>query len=464
MKALASAILLTWAGVFMAGAQTARNDVTRSMSGQFLVNTRAGDLRWIPPALATNNSILRLEPQFTAVSAERIKQTVWRLFELEGPWEQPIAITLQPARSATDPVNVFRDRLGTRPCFHVNMPAAVWRDQYLRALVQVVLLEFAGRKSPEQAVEIPEWLVEGLTYHLLCNHSTELLLSAPSHQDNGLPLDRAFTEYRQLSPMEKAHKVLIGTMPLSFEELSWPTAAQLQGDELARYQASAQVFLCSLLHLPEGTKCLQRFLSELPNHKNWQLAFLAGFAPHFKRPLDVEKWWVLEGLSFAQRDITQTWPYAQSWEKLDATLIEVVDVFVSTNQLPERSQMTLSQAVRTWHDERQLEMLERKSTELKALNLRIAPELLPLTANYIATLDNYLRDQKIVAPSASADRIRQNLSPRSEQQLIRRLAELDTERERLRPGQDQIGSAPNVAKVPGVLGEMRLPEFKLRAN
>jgi hypothetical protein len=195
------------------------------------------------------------------------------------------------------------------------------------------------------------------------------------------------------------------------------------------------------------------------------MAFLTGFAPHFKRPLDIEKWWALEGLSFAQRDITQTWPYAQSWEKLDAVLTETVDVFVSTNQLPERSQLTLSKAVRTWNDERQIEMLERKSTELKALNLRIAPELASLTASYITTLDNYLRERKIVAPSASADRTRQKLGQRSEQQLINRLAELDTERERLRLGQDQAQSAPDIAKLPGVVaGEMRLPEFKLRAN
>jgi hypothetical protein len=465
MNTFAATLLLTLAGAFMASAQTARNDVTRSMSGQFLVATRAGDLRWIPPALATNSSLLRLEPQFAAVSAERIKQTVWRLIELEGSWELPIAITLQRPRSANDAVNVFRDRLGTRPCYHVNMPAAILREQYLHALVQVVLLEFAGRKAPEQPVEIPDWLLEGLTYHLLCNHSTELLLSAPIHQDNGLPLDRAFTEYRQFSPMEKAHKVLIGTTPLSFEELSWPTTGQLKGEELPRYQASAQVFLCSLLRFPDGAECLRRFLTELPKHQNWQMAFLTGFAPHFKRPLDIEKWWALEGLSFAQRDITQTWPYAQSWEKLDAVLTETVDVFVSTNQLPERSQLTLSKAVRTWNDERQIEMLERKSTELKALNLRIAPELASLTASYITTLDNYLRERKIVAPSASADRTRQKLGQRSEQQLINRLAELDTERERLRLGQDQAQSAPDIAKLPGVVaGEMRLPEFKLRAN
>jgi hypothetical protein len=459
MNALAAATLLTLASAFTGLGQTARTDVTRSMSGQFLVTTRAGDLRWTPPALATNLDFLRLEPQFVAVSAERTKQAVWRLIDFDGQWAQPIAITLRRPRTANDAVGVSHDRIGTRPGYHLDMPAVVAREKYLRALVQAVLLEFAERKTPERTVEIPDWLTEGLTYHLLCNHSTELLLSAPRHHDNGLPLDRTFTEYRQSSPMEKAHKVLVGTTPLSFEELSWPTPAQLKGESRPRYQASAQVFLGSLLRLPGGAACLRNFLLALPDHQNWQMAFLAGFEPHFKRPLDIEKWWVLEGLNFAQRDLTQTWPYAQSWEKLDAALIETVDRFVSTNQLPERSQLSLTEAVRTLNAARRQEVLERKSTELKALHLRIAPELAPLTANYIAAIDTYLRRHNASAPPSNSDRIRLN-----EQRLFKRLAELEVGRARLRPGQETSDTATNVATVPAALGEMRLPEFKLRAN
>ena len=48
-----------------------------------------------------------------------------------------------------------------------------------------------------------------------------------------------------------------------------------------------------LLRLPDGRACLQRMLAQLPQHYNWQFAFLEAFHARFERPLDVEKWWAL---------------------------------------------------------------------------------------------------------------------------------------------------------------------------
>lgn len=459
MKIIAA---LTFALASVALAQLNPGDISRSASGQFIVSSQAGDLRRAPPALATNLNFLRLEPTFTAVSAERTKQTLNRLLEATDAWELPVTITLRRPRTADDPVTVMAGYLGTRRACHVQLPAVVAPDRYLHALTEAVLLETALRKTEAPNLEIPAWLTEGLAYHLGCNHATELLLSAPNKQDNGLPLNRTQLEFRQVSPLEKAHKILVGTAPLSFEELSWPQTEQLQGRGHDFYRASAQVFVVSLLRLPDGPACMRRFLAALPAFQNWQLAFLAAFEPHFKRPLDIEKWWSLEGLNFAGRDLTQTWPVAESWDKLDAVLTESVNVFTSTNSLPTRTQWSLAEMIERWSAEEQSEALDRKRKQLRELQLRIAPELHPLTANYVGALNDFLNARGPAAAQEGLGRIGGNSARYAELKLLRRLNVLEAERAKLRP--DSASPKPGALDATAGLREMRLPAPALRAN
>jgi hypothetical protein len=460
MKTVAA---LMFALASVATAQLDPGNISRSASGQFIVSSQAGDLRRVPPALNTNINFLRLEPTFTAVSAERTKQTLSRLLEATDTWELPVTITLRRPRTADDPVTVATGYLGSRRACHVQLPAVVAPDRYLHALTEVVLLEMAVRKTDEPGLEIPAWLTEGLAYHLQCNNATELLLTSPNRQDNGLPLNRTQVEFRQFSPLEKAHRILVGAAPLSFDELSWPTPDQLQGSGHEFYRASAQVFVMSLLRLPEGPACVRKFLATLPAHKNWQMAFLVSFEPHFKRPLDIEKWWALEGLNFARRDLTHTWPLAESWDKLDAVLTENVDVFTSTNTLPERSQLTLSQLIKTWTAEQQNEALDRKRTALRELQLRIAPDLYPLTAQYVDALNDYLGLRGAASGADGMNRLGANSTRYAELKLLRRLNALETERLRQRPGAAGPNSSPAMSAAVG-LREMRLPAAALRAN
>jgi len=460
MKTVAA---LTLALASAAMAQLAPSDLSRSASGQFIVTSHAGDLRRVPSVLNTNTTFLRLEPSFTAVSAERTKQAIDRLLGASETWEQSVTVTLLRTRTPNDPITVTPGFLGSRRAYHMKLPAVVAPDRYLRAITETVLLEMAGRNGGEAAVEIPAWLVEGMTYQLLCNDGAELLLTSPNRQDNGLPINRTQVEFRRLSALEKAHRILVGTVPLSFEELSWPLPEQLQGEGHELYRASAQVFLIHLLKFPDGQVCLRKFLESLPAHQNWQLAFLAAFEPHFKRPLDVEKWWSLEGLSFARRDLTHTWPLVESWDKLEAVLTESVDVFTSTNSLPERSQLSLPQMIQSWTAEQQNTALDRKRMELRELMLRIAPELYPLAANYWGALDNFLRVQSAASARSGARRMNASSVRYAELKLLKRLDALEAERSRLRPGSESPKPGRSMDTAAG-LREMRLPASALRAN
>lgn len=405
----------------------------RSMTGQFYVTALSKTGARPSSISATNADLIRLEPTLVAVSCERIKQTVWRELEFRGSWQHKAAIVLYPARSAEDNVTIITERSMDGWSYRVALPDTLPRERYLKAIVQVVLLDLANRRASHNPAEIPVWLTEGFSFHLLCNNSPELLLDAPNYRANGLLLEPRHVEIRRLSSLERAHKILVGATPLTFEELSWPMPGQFEGSFGPKSQASAQLLVCELLKLRGGPECMRKFLAVLPDYLNWQMAFLHGFDAHFQRPLDVEKWWALETMEFAGRDLTQTWPYDESWAKLAGALVEPVDVFTSTNELPGRSEVTLQTVVREWDPDRRKQVLQRKLTQLGSLRLRIAPELLPLANAYAVSIDTYLNQIETLTTPAAGSHIAAGGGRLAQQKLLRNLDRLDAERMRLRP-------------------------------
>ena len=435
MKTAATIVtLLTAATSLFAQALPSPFNTARSLSGQFLVfASRAPALR---PALgaATNGNWVSLEPTLVTVSAERIKQAVWRELGVTGSWQNKISITLHPARSGDEPVNIVSDHSQGVWNYRVAMPDQMVRERYLRAIVQVVLLELANRAAREQPAEIPAWLTEGLTYQLLAGHGADLVINTPRLSLNGVTYNPPVTtDARPISSLEKAHKIMLGDTPLTFEELSWPAPGQMDGGDGPRYRACAQVFTCELLKLRGGKDCLREFLAALPAYLNWQMAFLQGFKPHFTRPLDIEKWWALQSTGFASRDLIQTWTYEESWSKLAAALAAPVDVYRSTNDLPLRAEVKLQTVVRDWEPAKQEPVLRDKIAELESLRLRIAPELVAITAEYGLALGNYLKPRAAPVNNRQSNPISARLAMRVPSDLLKRLDALDVQVEKLRP-------------------------------
>lgn len=406
----------------------------RSMSGQFIVfGSRTPALRPMPRA-ATNANWVSLEPTLVSVSAERIKQAVWRELGVTGSWQNRISITLHPARSGDEPVNIVSDRSMGVWNYRVAMPDQISRERYLRALVQVVLLELANRDARGQPAEIPPWLTEGLTGQLLASHGPDLVINAPRLSLNGVTYNPPVTtDARPVSPLEKAHKILLGETPLTFEELSWPAPGQIDGSDGPQYRACAQLFTCELLKLRGGKDCLREFLGALPSYLNWQMAFLQGFKPHFTRPLDIEKWWALQSTGFAGRDLIQTWTYEDSWNKLAAALMASVDVFGSTNELPLLAEVKLQTIVRDWEPAKQEAVLRGKVGELESIRLRIAPELAGLTSEYRQAIDLYLNQRNPSTSGGQQSHIAPGQIMRGQRDLLKRLDALDVRVAKLRP-------------------------------
>jgi len=430
--------------VWLSAAQTqlARPEAitTRSYSGQFIIH---GQNRPGLPAralgLATNLNLVSLQPVLLTISCERIKQNLARQLGATEPWRGKIHIMLHPAVSADDPITITSESFKDSWQYWVELPDLVQRVLYVRAMVQVLLLEMANRNARERSAEIPRWLIEGLSEQLLASSEIEIILPPPRASANGIGIAPAFVSARLDDPLSQAHKQLLSRPPLTFEELSWPANEQISGELGGLYRSSAQLFVNELLRLKDGRACLLAMVAQLPRYYNWQVAFLRAFQPYFQRPLDVEKWWALRLVYFTGRDLTQTWPLDESLRKLEEIIRFPVEVRGGPNELPLRAQITLQTIIRQWDRPRQTQALQSKVRELEPLRLRVARELVMLVEGYRETLETYLqaldknRFLLLLQKGATPGRVAED--------AIGQLDALDARREALRPEQKPVAAA-----------------------
>lgn len=406
----------------------------RSKSGQFVVY--AGRLPPAPPAppnLVTNVDYAELEASLVAVSCERIKQALWTELELSGQWSGKVHLTLLPVQGEDDPVTIVSERFPKGWGYRVELPQFVRRERFVRAIVQTLLLERANRQGPVRSADIPFWLTEGLTRHLLGSHPSELILTNPRWKLRGLELNPVVLDERRRDPLELAREELRQSPALSLEKLSWPGAEDLTGDAGEVFGSSAQLFAGELLRLPGGRACFRTLLDELAACYNWQTAFFRAFQTHFTRQLDLEKWWELQLVHLTGRDAHELWTLEESWRKLDEILRAPVEVRRATNDLPARAEVPLQAVIREWDSARQIPLLKSKLRDLELARLRVAPELAGLVEEYhqvLVKLTRRLEQPDLVLPVAKIDPPR--LKPPT-RDTLKQLDELDARRNAMRP-------------------------------
>lgn len=392
--------LLLFALSGAAGAQFAPQEAVsvRSMSGQFIVGSSAmGPVEYALSSLAADANSISLEPSLVVVSCERIKQAVWRELGVSGQWSGKIIISLRPARSVDDPITVVCNRFRNVWDYQMDMPQTVDRRRFLGAIVRTVLLELANRNSGARSAEIPAWLGEGLTEQLLASRKAEIMLTSPRRAVQGLMMSLATMETNKFDPLEAARRTLQANPPLTLGQLSWPTGAQLAGDDGGVYHGSAQVFVSELLHLQNGPACMSVMLNELGQCYNWQTAFFRAFKPHFTQLLDLEKWWALQMVNFTGNDPTRYLSPEESWRKLDEILLARAEIRNKADEMPSRSELKLQTAIVEWDFALQRQALENKLQALDFLRFRIAPELAGLLNEYRQTLAGYLKRREQAA-------------------------------------------------------------------
>jgi hypothetical protein len=394
----------------------------RSLSGQFVVGVTRAPRAAEMANVAANPKLITLDASLLAVSAERIKQSLWRELGITAPWRSTIYLTLYPAASSEDPFVMNADRFEDGWQYRLALPNPVQRERYVRAMVRVVLLELANRNATERAADLPVWLVEGLSQQLLASNPDELIPPAPGPAR----VASTYMNGQRENPLARAHAVLSAQTPLTFTQLSWPTAEQLDGAGGELYRCSAQLFVDELLNLEDGRACFRTMLQELPRYYNWQVAFLQAFGASFQRSVDVEKWWTLQACHFTGRDLTQTWLAEDSWQKLDQILRSGVAVRMGTNELPARSEATLQTIVRDWEPDLQTQSLQVKLQELAFFRMRVAPKFAGLVAEYSQTLETFLQERD--HPGLVLPFRKQAVKRALVEDTVRKLDSLDTRR------------------------------------
>lgn len=408
----------------------AQQAVTRSVSGQFIVRSISA----ASTASAPLTNQLRLEPTLVAVSCERIKHDLQHELAFPAAWQGKVFIGIYPAGSVEQPVTILSERLREGWQYKIELPDAMEPMRYVRAMVQVLLLEFANRSAATRSAEIPAWLTEGLAQQIMALDGIQIILPPPRPGAGTLSLVSTNFNARRDNPLEAAHRTFQTHAPLSFEALSWPRQEQWSGEPAEIYRQSAQLFLNELLALKDGRACVRAMLSELPQYYNWQFAFLKAFAGYFQRTLDVEKWWALQVLHFSAHDLlSQSWSFDESRQKLEELLRSPVEVQAGTNGVPLQAEVPLQKVIREWHIWPQPGLLEGKVRELQVFHTRVAPEFVSLVDSYHQALASFMQH-----PDKSGGKT----TGRAAAEAINQLDELDALRAAVRPQKGLTAGQP----------------------
>lgn len=372
---------------------------TRSASGQFLVTVQPETApSYRPPEVSTNTALLQLQAPWFVVSAERFRTVLWRELGLSptAPWTGKIFVTLYSARSVDDRVVIAPTPFLKSWNCALELPDLINSNRYARALSAVLLLELANRRTPVTArsAELPAWLVDGLAREVVESDEAPSILSTPTKVVNEHLQSSLESNKRGLDPLAAARQALQKSPALTFDQLSWPNDAQMNGGDDGVYLASAQLFVTELLKLKNGPEKMRAMLAQLSSCQNWQTAFFQAFRDHFRTPLEAEKWWALRVVAFAARDPGPGWTVAVSRQKLNALLTVPVGVRNDSNSLPVRVEMPMQTAIQNLDPELRTAILEAKSRDLELARLRVAAPLAPLTDAYCKALTDFLGKRK----------------------------------------------------------------------
>lgn len=391
-----------------------------SHSGQFIVYSADPTAeRAVTPELAANSPLVHIEATLLAVSCERIKQALLNTLNVPDQWRGKIRLGLHPFRNAEEDIVVASERFADGWSYRVSLPDAIEPPRLVRVLTQVLLLEMANRNARDQSATLPFWLAEGLPPLLLAGSDMELVLqAAPPAAGNQMSSRATTRDSRPVNHLKQARERLGRHAPLGLEELEQPTAESLEGAAGEIYRSSATVFIHELLQLKNGGACLAAMLPELPWDPDWRVGFLKAFRAHFKREVDLAKWWSLQSTFIAGRTPAKTWSRAESLGKLDEILRCPLQVQTSTNDEPFHTDVPLQAIIQGWELPQQTRMLRDKINLLDALKLRTARDLAGLVEQYRRVLEDYLHR---MGADDSAGSARQR-TPASRQPAARPLA------------------------------------------
>ena len=403
-------------------AQAVEPVTVRSQSGQFIVR----GIPMGPPLSGFSTSsvqYLRLDPTLTAVSLERVRQTILAELGLPDRWRGLISVSTRPVREDDLTARVTSVRYKDGWGYQLDLPERIDKDRFVRVAVRVILLEIANRTAVGREAELPPWLVEGWATELQATALGGLAL------EPARPVDRMG---RSGDTMVAAREVLRRRPALKWDELSMPLEDHLSEANIGLYRACSHVFVRELLRFRDGKECLRDFLTHLPENLNWQTTFLRAFSGHFQRLIDVDKWYTLGVVNLTGRDPFSVLPAESAWKQLEDILATPVQVRLAAGDLPIHTTVSLQRIITEWDFAQQQPALAQKINLLKALRFRAPSDLAELAEGYSTALETYASSSSAKKGTRRKTKSGAAKLPASAWTLLGELDALDLRREALK--------------------------------
>jgi hypothetical protein len=307
-------------------------------------------------------------------------------------WTGHVYVSVHPVRFDNETVGISARRVNGTWNYYMNMPDELQRRDLLESIVAVLLVEFADRSSKETSVELPPWLAEGLTAHLMQGPLAGAAMQAHTLREiRDDPQLMAARTVRHIDVDQALRQAVQRHGALTFDGLNWPDFDETNAPAADAYHHSSHLFVRELLRLRGGSDSMCAMLAMLPEHLNWQTAFLRGFEAHFTRMLDVEKWWSLTLMRIKTRDNTITWSPAEARMQLEEILYTAMQVRITGDDATHTTPVALQTVIHDWGFEQQTPLLQRKVVQLQAARLRLPGEYAQLSEAYRLAVEKYLQ-------------------------------------------------------------------------
>jgi hypothetical protein len=383
----------------------------RSPTGQFIVGV-PGDFS-AAPARSTNSAHVELSPHTLVVSCERIKSVLLRELGLGDYWFHPIRVLVNPYMAIDEPPIIAVRLYAEGWRYQVEVPRWIEPDKLVRGIVHVMFLELANRTAGTRSAEIPLWLIEGFSQHLMASTQVDLVVGHPSLTINGVQVRWQNRPPAVRQPLKNVREHLQEYAAFSFTRMAEVDPTELSEETWATFQACSHLLVSQLLTLPNARQQLCLMLSQLPHHLNWQIAFLNAFHPVFPRMLDVEKWWSVALVHFSGLDSANAWSVEVALAKIHDSLNPPILVNQQPDELPHRSNVPVQDIIDRFDYLRQRMLLQDVIRQLELLRTYTPPAVVPLLDDYRRTLVDYIqrRDRTGVAralpgsPPLNSDRL-----------------------------------------------------------
>jgi hypothetical protein len=421
---LLNAVILSAGHAATGGFEVPTPITVRSRSGQFVVHGLSSTRPMLNLTPTSGVTYVRLDPTVLAVSGENVKQSLLSTLDLTDRWQGRIGISLRPVKEDNEEIVIASVRYTDGWQYRMQVPEQVDKARLTKALVEVLLLEIAQRNAGERRLELPPWLVAGLTARLTSTEPTPLIVQQETLTNR---------KHQREDALKHTRDVLRKSGGLSLDQLNWPD----QRTDIAAYEASAHLFVHELLRQGGGV-LLSEMLARLRDHLNWQTPFLKTY--HFRSLRDADKWWTLHLVHFGGQESLVTWSLAEVGAQLEGVLITPVQVRLTANELPISTEVMLQQILQEWDWNRQSPLLRQKLVHLHALRPRAPSPLAELIDGYRQSLAVYIeRREGLRAKPARSPLVKALVT-----ETIQRLNDLDVRRAMAVAETSRAGTAASV--------------------